>query len=121
MVVNNYLTMHHIRQDLDVPLSVATITEIHRQVTEDTLDNPRDAGRILEPGEKRVDVGDPIDPALVFHHPPDAAALPGLLDQLSEFANAVDSEPFIHPVVRAMALHFYLSYVHPFTDGNGRT
>lgn len=28
---------------------------------------------------------------------------------------------FIHPVVRAIALHFWLAYDHPFCDGNGRT
>lgn len=121
MVVNNYLTMQHIRQDLDVPLSTDTVIEIHRLVTEDTLDNPDDAGRIQEPGEKRVDVGDPIDPAVVFHLPPPAAELPDLLQGLGGFANDVESEPFIHPVVRAVALHFYTSYIHPFVDGNGRT
>jgi Fic family protein len=121
MVVNNYLTMQHIRQDLDVPLSIDTILEIHRRVTEDTLDDPNDAGRIQEPDENRVDVGDPIDPAVVFHQPPPAEELPHLLHGLSGFANDVESEPFIHPVVRAVALHFYMSYIHPFIDGNGRT
>jgi Fic family protein len=28
---------------------------------------------------------------------------------------------FIHPVVRAIILHFWLAYDHPFADGNGRT
>ncbi len=28
---------------------------------------------------------------------------------------------FIHPVIRAMVLHFWLAYDHPFVDGNGRT
>jgi len=121
MVVNNYITMQHIRRDLDVPLSVEMILEIHRLVTEDTLDDPADAGRIQEPGERRVDVGDPIDPTLVFHKPPPAEELPQLLEALSRFANEIDSEPFIHPVVRAVALHFYMSYIHPFKDGNGRT
>ena len=27
----------------------------------------------------------------------------------------------MHPVVRAIALHFNLAYLHPFVDGNGRT
>lgn len=74
-----------------------------------------------QPGEDRVDVGDPIDPTVVYHVPPPAEDLPELLLHLVDFANAVDDEPFIHPVVRAVSLHFYLSYVHPFADGNGRT
>ena len=28
---------------------------------------------------------------------------------------------FLHPVVRAITLHFWLAYEHPFCDGNGRT
>jgi Fic family protein len=27
---------------------------------------------------------------------------------------------YVHPVVRAMILHFWLAYDQPFTDGNGR-
>ena len=37
------------------------------------------------------------------------------------FANqGVDDGPFLHPVIRAIALHFWLPYDHPFQDGNGR-
>ena len=41
---------------------------------------------------------------------------------LCDFANSEEgSEPFVHPVVRAILLHFWLAYDHPFVDGNGRT
>jgi Fic family protein len=40
---------------------------------------------------------------------------------LCDFANDGADEPFIHPVVRAILLHFMLGYDHPFVDGNGRT
>ncbi len=30
-------------------------------------------------------------------------------------------DTFVHPVVRAIFLHFALAYIHPFVDGNGRT
>jgi len=41
---------------------------------------------------------------------------------LCAFANqAQDTEPFVHPVVRAILVHFMLGYDHPFVDGNGRT
>jgi Fic family protein len=33
----------------------------------------------------------------------------------------LDAAPFVHPVVRAILLHFWLAYDHPFVDGNGRT
>ena len=120
MVVNNYLTMQCIGRDLGAPLTVEMVEDIHRMVTEDTLDRPEDAGRIQQPGERRVDVGD--DYSEVPHHsPPPASELPDRLDSLVMFANQVEGQPFVHPVVRAIALHFYLAYIHPFVDGNGRT
>lgn len=121
MVVNNYRTMQAIRHDLDRSLSVEMILDTHRLVTEGTLDNLDHAGRIQTPGEKRVDVGDWTDPALVYHRPPPAEELPARLEALVEFANSQDADPFVHPVVKAIALHFGLAYIHPFVDGNGRT
>lgn len=42
--------------------------------------------------------------------------------RLCAFANeGEDGERFIHPVARAILLHFWLAYDHPFEDGNGRT
>lgn len=49
---------------------------------------------------------------------PDAA---GRLQALCDFANEnEEGGPFVHPVVRAILLHFWLAYDHPFVDGNGR-
>ncbi len=43
------------------------------------------------------------------------------LERLVEFANdELDSGEFIHPVIKAIMLHFWMGYLHPFTDGNGR-
>lgn len=40
---------------------------------------------------------------------------------MCDFANEKSPGYFIHPVVRAIILHFWLAYDHPFVDGNGRT
>ena len=40
---------------------------------------------------------------------------------MCDFANGKTPEQFVHPVVRAIILHFWLAYDHPFVDGNGRT
>jgi Fic family protein len=37
------------------------------------------------------------------------------------FANGETPDFFVHPAVRAIILHFWLAYDHPFVDGNGRT
>jgi Fic family protein len=120
MVVNNYRTMNLIRQDLEEPLTPEMVLDIHRTVTEGTLEDPADAGRLQEVSDERVVVAHQYED-LVYHRPPPADVLPQRLDALVAFANATESKPFLHPVIRAIAMHFWLAYDHPFVDGNGRT
>jgi Fic family protein len=43
------------------------------------------------------------------------------LERLVRFANdELETEEFIHPIIKAIMLHFWIGYLHPFTDGNGR-
>lgn len=120
MVVNNYRTMQNLRRHLKTPLTVDMVLDIHRMVAEGTLDRPEDVGRLQQSGEKRVYVSGP-DPNDIYHRPPCADELPTRMQKLVDFANAVEDQGFVHPVVRAIALHFQLAYIHPFVDGNGRT
>lgn len=98
---------------------------MHRLVTEGTLDAPDGAGRLRRADEK-ITVQDAMTGA-VYHNPPPAEQLSERLDRLCAFANeSIDdvgkpSGRFIHPVVRAILIHFWLAYDHPFVDGNGRT
>jgi len=120
MILNNYRGIQFMREMGDT-LTAEAIFELHRVLTLDTLDNPSAAGRLQAPDEERVAVLDSAD-GTVLHRPPPADQLPGRLAALCEFANQPsDSEPFIHPVVRAILVHFWLAYDHPFEDGNGRT
>ena len=57
----------------------------------------------------------------VFHEPPEARELPKRLENMCDFANGRTPDYFVHPVLRAIILHFWLAYDHPFVDGNGRT
>jgi Fic family protein len=59
--------------------------------------------------------------SVVLHTPPNASELEKRVDKLCRFANEMDGDTFIHPVVRAIILHFAIGYDHPFVDGNGRT
>jgi len=120
MILNNYQAMQFMREIGDV-LTPGTILELHRILTHGTLDDPSAAGRLQTPDEQRVGVFD-RDTDRLLHRPPPAEQLPDRLEALCEFANEPDdSERFIHPVVRAILLHFWLAYDHPFEDGNGRT
>lgn len=119
MILNNYKAMQYVRR-FQGPLSVERIRELHRIVTDKTLDDPRDAGRMQAPGEERVKVFNPRGE--VLHEPPPAEYLTTRLESLCEFANGRGHDNgFMHPVIRSIITHFWLSYDHPFVDGNGRT
>jgi Fic family protein len=121
MIVNNYRALQFMREEMAGPLSPESILELHRILTEGTLRDPTAAGRLQRPGESRVAVFD-RDDGRPIHIPPPAELLPARMQMLCDFANAGDDgEPFVHPVVRAILLHFWLAYDHPFEDGNGRT
>jgi len=119
MILNNYATMQRITQLKDRELSPEMVFEIHRLVTEKTLDDESAAGRLRRTEEKLV-VGDPWTDE-VYHDPPPAEELPSRLKEMCEFGNLQTPDYFIHPVIRAIILHFWLAYDHPFVDGNGRT
>lgn len=125
MIVNNYRGMQFALEHAESgePLTPEFVLDLHRILTEGTLDDPNDAGRLQTPEDERVsvywDTGKPEE--LKLHQPPAALELPERLDRLCQFANGELDNGFIHPVVRAILLHFSLAYDHPFADGNGRT
>lgn len=122
MIANNYRALQFMSDDLPGDLTPEAVLELHRILTEGTLDNPDAAGRLQRPDEERVAVFDRDDQERPVHRPPPAEQLPERLDLLCRFANgADDGGQFVHPVVRAILLHFWLAYDHPFEDGNGRT
>ena len=118
MIINNFATMQRITELKTEPLTPKIIFELHRQVTEKTLDDPTAGGRLRRADENRV-VGDEYGE--IYHEPPPAAELEARLAAMCNFANSVTPTFFVHPVVRAIILHFWLAYDHPFVDGNGRT
>lgn len=122
MILNNYRALEFMREEIGGRLTPALVLELHRILTEGTLDDPSAAGRLQTVADERISVVDAQDGS-VLHAPPPAEQLPERLQALCDFANQGDdeSESFIHPVVRAILLHFWLAYDHPFEDGNGRT
>lgn len=120
MILNNFHAMAWVRDHQVAALTPALLCELHAIVTAETLDAADAAGRFRRADEP-IHVVDPKDGETV-HIPPDAALLPQRMAALCAFANGKTSdEPFVHPVVRAILVHFWLAYDHPFVDGNGRT
>ncbi|MGE0484392.1 MAG: Fic family protein [Gammaproteobacteria bacterium] len=121
MILNNYLAMQSIRRLRDEALSLPVMLTLHETLTAATLDDPQAAGRVQRPTDERVRVWDDRDQSMLYTPPP-ASALPARLDAMMTFANRESSDPpFLHPVIHAIVLHFWLAYEHPFFDGNGRT
>ncbi len=119
MIFNNYQAMTFIRELGNAPLTKEIILELLAILTKDTLEDSSAIRRFRRPDEP-VRVYDEADNK-VLHDPPRAKELDQRIEKLCEFGNAVDAKPFIHPVIRAIILHFQLAYDHPFVDGNGRT
>jgi Fic family protein len=119
MIANNFQAMTMAQELAHQELTSADVLELHRVVTEGTLDDPADAGRLQLPGEDRVAVW--WHDGTLLHRPPPAEQLPDRLAELCRFANGESTDGFMHPVVRAIIVHFWLAYDHPFADGNGRT
>ncbi len=123
MIMNNYRAMQFIREQKDDPLTPSVIFELHQILTEHTMQNAEKSGQFRNEDDDIHVIDDHSQEYL--HTPPIASELPERLQKLCDFANseskAQTGVSFLHPVVRAITLHFMLAYDHPFYDGNGRT
>ena len=118
MIHNNYQTIQFIVDHKDEPLSEGLLLQIHRLMTEKTMQNPDDAGRFRNNNDVVVENGITHE---IVHTPPSYTEIPQFVDDLCEFFNEKNNKQFIHPIIRGITIHFMISYVHPFSDGNGRT
>ena len=121
MIFNNYRLMQKAVERKDEALSLELILELHEIATRNAIDND------AVPGEFRTD--DNITVTNLYnetaHQPPTHTTIQSRLMSLCEFANecsdAINSGQFMHPLVKAIILHFMIGFIHPFGDGNGRT
>jgi hypothetical protein len=72
----------------------------------------------LSENDKRL-VVKPWDDKKIAYTAPDKEFVENELPKLIAFANNEDGE-FIHPLIKAIMLHFWIGLLHPFEDGNGR-
>lgn len=117
MIVNNYKTMQAITDNYkDQDLSDEMLLELHTLITKDTLDSSKQ-GRYREDKDD-ISVNDQMK--YVYHTPPNESFLKEQLPQLIKYANDQEATGFIHPIIKAIFIHFWVGYLHPFYDGNGR-
>jgi Fic family protein len=124
MIVNNHRTMLKIEQELHKEkLSWKLICELHSMITDQTIEKDKQ-GTLRETFDKNGNklVIKPWDDRTIAYIAPDKEFVEKELSRLIDFANDKE-EPgigFIHPLIKAIMLHFWIGLLHPFEDGNGR-
>jgi Fic family protein len=119
MILNNYRAMEFIGTKVGSPLTRDVVLELHEVLTRDILDPLTGAGRFRR-DEEAIHVVDEDD-GTTLHVPPPASSLAHRMAAMCRFANGETPDFFVHPVIRAILIHFWLAHDHPFVDGNGRT
>jgi len=119
MIFNNYQLMKKVIERKNEELSIEFILELHRIATYKAIDNAAVSGQLRQ--GNNIIVTD-LYGENVFY-PPEFHTIPSRLNHLCDFANQDHSQDsdFIHPIIKAIILHFMIAYIHPFGDGNGRT
>lgn len=118
MIVNNYETINRISKGFRNDFSLEGLLDIHRSISNKTLDNSEDEG-ILRKNDDIL-VVDGITGSIA-HIPPSCTEINEMINDLCKFANNDTNNNFIHPIIKGIIIHFMLAYIHPFVDGNGRT
>lgn len=117
-----------IRGDRSFAFSARDLHNLHGMIVRDTRGH-RHAGRFRD---GPVVIGDRDEGVTTVHHePPEAEAVPALVDELLawlELAKVKRAAPrygrddtWVHPVIVAGVAQHRLVWIHPFFDGNGRT
>lgn len=118
MIHNNYQTIKFIVDHQEDSLSEELLLQVHRLMTENTLEHPEFAGHFRTNDNVVVENGITHE---TVHTPPSHKDIPQFVKDLCLFFNNKNDGQFIHPIIRGIIIHFMISYVHPFVDGNGRT
>lgn len=120
MVFGNFKMMNFAWERRYQPLSVELICAMHRVGVEGIDDRQYSPGLLRTNDDVVVQDGQ----GNTVHRPPPVEGLVSRLLDLSEWINRSHGNPrqpdYLHPLIKAIALHFALGYEHPFRDGNGR-
>lgn len=117
MIFNNWKAMQYIRINAKNKLSIPMLLEIQTILTQGAIEHSEDIGRFRQ-GGLEVDV---IYRDEIVHRAPNDTVIIPQMNLLCAFANNNAPEEWIHPIIKGSMLHFWIGYIHPFGDGNGRT
>jgi Fic family protein len=117
MILNNFITMKYIVQNKNEDLTIDNLSYIHKLITNNTLEDVEDEGKFRDNDDVHV-VN--YTKSEIVHIPPLYSDFNSLIKDLCIFFNR-DRDEFIHPIIKGCIIHFMIGWIHPFTDGNGRT
>ncbi|MFT7388995.1 MAG: Fic family protein [Candidatus Endobugula sp.] len=120
MIVGNYKLMIFAWENREKPLSLDLLREMHKVGVEGVDDDTYAPGNFRKTNDVHVVNSD----GEVVHTPPPFERLKIRLREMADWANEDHDEndniSYIHPLIKAITLHFSIGYEHPFRDGNGR-
>lgn len=116
MLINNYHAMQLIKKNRNKSLSVDLIKEVHEIVTRNTLevDDANFSGRFRNDA---VYVRSSLNE--VKHEGVKHDLVESSLNEAIQITT--NNQRYFPAVIKGILLHYFIAYVHPFFDGNGRT
>ena len=120
MILNNYYAMQFVndKEFLKQDLSLENLIELQSILTKWTLEKKDQEWRLRNNNDKIIIQNS--EWTKILHTPPEEKILKKELKKLLDYANDKD-KTFTHPFIKAILLHFWIWYLHPFCDWNWRT
>lgn len=120
MILGNYKMMSYAWEHRNEPLSIELIQSIHHAGVLGIDDEKYTLGLFRTDDDIIVEDADNN----IVHQPPPAARIKERLQRICDWINQCHDDAerttYIHPLVKAISLHFSMGYEHVFKDGNGR-
>ena len=120
MILGNFKMMQLAWRSRHQALSLDLLLDFHQNGVEDIDDEKYHPG-VFRASDDIVVVNAKNE---TLHTPPPVKGLEKRLEKLIAWTNDshddVDRKDYIHPLIKAIVLHFVVGYEHPFRDGNGR-
>lgn len=120
MILNNHLVLTDIESSYSKsPMSVGMLEEMHARLTDKTLDDWGKTPHRRSAKDEPLCVRDEINEGTCYFQAPETSFVDASLDLFVLYAND-ELDGYLHPAIKSVVLHFWIGYLHAFTDGNGR-
>ena len=120
MILGNFRMMRFAWEHRTADISPDFIRELHAVGVEGINDEYYLPGVFRSHDEVVVEDRD----GNIVHQPPPAQGIEQRFQKFCEWVNSnhdeIESNTYLHPLIKAIVIHFVIGYEHPFQDGNGR-